>query len=110
MNITAIALAAATVFAAGSAAAASVSDVDYLKANRCKGLAAGMGSDTASLDAFIKAESRARHPMILQRGDDEFAKAKRATGKSESRERLSAELSGPCMAYAAPGKDGPSAR
>jgi hypothetical protein len=109
MNIAAIAVAAVTLLGAGSAAAA-VSDVDYLKANRCKGLAAGLGSDTASLDAFIKAEGRSRHPMILQRAGDEFAKARRAGGRTDGRERLAAELSGPCMAYVAAGSGAPIAR
>jgi hypothetical protein len=109
MKITAIALAAITILGAGSAAAA-VSDVDYLKANRCKGLAVGLGSDTAGLDAFIKAEGRTRHPMIQQRADAEFAKAKRAGGKTDGRERLVAELSGPCMAYTTAAKDASAAR
>ncbi|MDB5418926.1 MAG: hypothetical protein JWP50_2345, partial [Phenylobacterium sp.] len=61
MKVAAIALVALGLAVAGSAAASSrVTDVDYLKANRCKGLASGMGADTAGLDAFIKTEGRSR--------------------------------------------------
>ncbi len=109
MKFAALAIAAAGLLSAGSAAAA-VSDVDYLRANRCKGLAAGLGAETAGLDAFIKVEGRTRHPMIQQRAQDEFAKARRAGARTDGRERLTAELSGPCSAYTAAAKDTPAAR
>src|SRR4051794_34089352 len=62
----AIAIAALSLSAAGAAAAAEhVTDVDYLKASRCRGIAAGLGADTVGLDAFLKAESRSRVDLIL---------------------------------------------
>lgn len=86
--------------ATAATATERVSDLDYLKANRCKAIAAGLGSgDTASLDALIKAQARSRSDVVLQKADDEIARAKREAGKPELKERLSAELSGPCMAY-----------
>lgn len=85
---------------AGSAAASGrVTDLDYLKANRCKGLAVGMGADTAGLDRFIKTEGASRLDYILQRGDEEFVRAKRQTTDANVKDKLAAELSGPCTAY-----------
>jgi hypothetical protein len=101
MKFTAIALAAlslATV--AGSAGAANrVTDVDFLKANRCKGLAAGLGGDTAGFASFIKAEEGTRLNVIIDRGDEEFARARRQTGDANMKAKLEAELAGPCSAY-----------
>jgi hypothetical protein len=85
---------------AGSAAASSqVTDVDYLKANRCKGIAAGMGADTAGFDAFIKAEGRSRMDYVLQRGEEEASRGKREAADANAKDRLTAELSGGCTAY-----------
>ena len=99
--------------ACASAATASerVSDLDYLKANRCKGIATGLGSsDTASLDALIKAQARSRGDAVLQRADEEMSKAKREAAKADLKERLSAELSGPCLAYMGGGKEASGGR
>jgi hypothetical protein len=100
MKLAAIVLVAAGLAAAGSAAAATqVSDVDYLKANRCKGLAAGLGADTAGLDAFIKAQGAYRLDYILDRGHEEYARAKRETADANMKARLDAELASACTAY-----------
>ena len=104
------ALLALTVLGLGVTGAASasdrLSDVDYLRANRCKGLAVGLGSmDTASLDALLKAEGRSRPPLIYDHGQEEMARAKREAVRAESKTRLSAELSGACTAYLSPAKD-----
>jgi len=89
-----------------ASASAHVSDVDYLKANRCKGLAVGLGAgDTASLDALIKAEGRTRAEAIVLRAQDELARGKREAAKSDLKERLTAELNGPCEAYMTAGKE-----
>jgi len=99
--------------ACASAATASerVSDLDYLKANRCKGLAVGLGSgDVASLDSLIKAQSKSRGDAVLQRADEEMSKAKREAAKADLKERLSAELSGPCLAYTGGGKEASAGR
>jgi len=101
----AIAIAAASLSVAGAAAAAEhVTDVDYLKASRCRGIASGLGADTAGLDAFLKAESRSRVDFILRRGEDEASRAKRETRDANLKDRLSGELASTCTAYMGPGK------
>jgi hypothetical protein len=96
-------IALVTALAAGSTATAAgkVTDVDFLKANRCKGLATTLTGvvDTASLDAFIKAERGARQPYVIDRAGEEFAKAKKEARSEDRKERLTAELTGGCQAY-----------
>jgi hypothetical protein len=100
MKFAAIALTALGLAVAGSAAASSqVSDVDYLRANRCKGLAAGMGADTASVDAFIKTQGSSRLDYIIDKGHEEYARAKRQTSDANLKDRLNAELATACTAY-----------
>ena len=102
MKFAVIALVAATL-AAGSASAASskVTDVEYLKANRCKGLATTITGvvDTASLDSFIKSEGAGRQAYVVDRGANEFARARKEAKSQDRKERLTAELTGPCQAY-----------
>jgi hypothetical protein len=101
-----IGLACACACAGVASASAHVTDLDYLKANRCKGLAVGLGSgDTAGLDAMIKAEGRSRADAILLRGQEELARGKRDAAKADLKDRLTAELNGPCMAYMSSGKE-----
>jgi len=101
MKIAAILCVALGLGVGGTAVAAShLTDVDYLKANRCRGLAEGSGvGDTASLDALIKTEGRSRVEIIYQRGQEELARGKRDAAKADLKERVSAELNGGCMAY-----------
>ena len=106
MKTAAIALAAVGLLAAGAAQASDrVSDLDYMKASRCKGLATGLGADSTSLDAFLKAQSRSRSMIVVERGENEMTRGKREASKADLKDRLSAELSGPCLAYSGPGKD-----
>lgn len=106
MKFAAIALAAVGLLAAGAASASDrVSDLDYMKASRCKGLATGLGADSAGLDAFLKAQSRSRSPIVVDRGEDEMTRGKREATKADTKDRVSAELTGPCMAYVGPAKD-----
>lgn len=89
-------------FAAGSAVASGkVTDVDYLRANRCMGLASSIDGvvDAAALNNFIKAERGARPGYILDRGDAEFQRARKEARSSDRRERLTAELNTSCQAY-----------
>lgn len=102
---TAIVAMAVTMFAAGAASAASkVTDVDYLRANRCKGLATSIEGvvDPAALNSFIKAERGARASYIVTRGDEEFQRARREAKSSDRRERLTTELTTACQAYVGP--------
>jgi len=96
---------AATMLAAGAASASDkVTDVDFLKANRCKGLATTLTGvvDVNSLDSFIKAERGARAPYVIERAGEEFAKAKKEAKGEDRKDRLTAELTGGCQAYLAP--------
>jgi hypothetical protein len=101
MKPAAILLAALSLAAAGVATASDrLSDMDYLKANRCLGIAAGLNApDTASLNALLKVQGRTRSEPILLRGQDELGRAKRDAERTSYKEQLTAELNGPCMAY-----------
>lgn len=101
MKTAAVLFAALGLAVAGAAVAADrITDTDYLKANRCRGLAEGLGSgDTAALDSLIKTQGRSRQETIYQRGQEELARGKKQASSADARDRLSAELNGPCMAY-----------
>lgn len=105
MKVAAIAFAVLGLAATAGAAAASTrfTDVDYLKASRCRGIAAGLHADTAPFDAFLKAESRTRVDLVMHRGDVEAADAKRQASDANMKDRLTAELTGSCTAYMAGG-------
>ena len=107
MKTAVILLATLGLAVAGVAAASDhLTDVDYLKANRCAGLAEGLGSgDVAGLDALIKTEGRTRPEAIYERGQAEIARGKRDASSRDMRERLSDELNGSCMAYLGAGHD-----
>ena len=102
-NLIAATVAIAAFASVAGSAAAAVSDVEYLRANRCRGLAEGglTQVDTAGMDAFLKAEGRTRNAYVAERGKAEFDKAKREakTDSTEKKAKLTAELSGPCQAY-----------
>jgi hypothetical protein len=106
MKFAAIAIAALGLAVAGSAAAARFTDVDYLRASRCKGIATGLGADTASLDALLKAEGRSRMDVILRHGEEEADRAKRQAADANMKDRLAAELASGCAAYTAGGGSG----
>jgi hypothetical protein len=92
---------AITAVAGSATAAPKLTDVDYLRANRCKGLATSIEGvvDPAALNSVIKSERGARATYIVDRGEEEFQRA-RKEGKSQDRkERLTAELTGACQAY-----------
>jgi hypothetical protein len=107
MKVAAIALTVVACAAASSAfAAARASDLDYLKASRCKGLAESIGQvDSAGLDAYLKDQGRGRQAFVIERGESEAQRAKREARAVERKDRLTAELTGPCMAYMGPAKD-----
>ncbi len=69
MKYTVIAL-AITAFAGSASAAEKITDVDYLKANRCRGLATSIQGvvDPAALNSFIKSERGSRAVYIVDRG------------------------------------------
>ena len=81
-------------------AAPAATDVDYLKASRCRGIAVGLGADASGVASYLKHAAGGRSPAVLARADEEFDRAKREA-RGDARERLRVELSGPCAAYAA---------
>lgn len=100
MRLTTIALTFAALAIAGSAAAAGrVTDVDYLKAARCKGLATGSSIDTASLDAFLKTEGRLRNEIVVGMAKGEQDKGRREARNTERQAKVQAELAGACTAF-----------
>ena len=111
MKTTAILLATLILATAGAATASNrFTDVDYLKANRCRGLAEGLGAgDTAGLDSLIKAEGRTRVETIYNKGLQELARGRKEASGVDAKERLTAELNGPCMAYVGAGRGSASA-
>ena len=102
MKYVAVAFASASL-AAGSAGALppQPTDMDYLRASRCRGIAAGLGADASGIEAYLKAAAQGRSLSVQDRGVQEFAKAKRQAS-GDGKTRLQAELSGACAAYAAP--------
>ena len=103
MKFAAIAIAAAATLAtAGSAFAVErVSDLDYMRASRCKGLATTLTGvvDPQSIDTYLKSARGSRAPVVLDRADTEFQKAKREARSEDRKPRLTAELTGACSAY-----------
>jgi len=88
---------------AGTAAAQEqVSDAAFLKANRCRGLALGLGADATPFKAYLKNQDRSRADLILFRGNSEAGQAKREAADPANKDRLTAELGGPCSAFVAP--------
>ena len=90
---------------AGAAAAqpGRLSDVAYLEAARCAGLAssAKLGSaDGAALKSLVQAQSNGREPFVQDKADDMQRVAKREADRADefSRDRLTAELKGQCAA------------
>lgn len=100
MRIASIALSAAALLIAGSAVAAErATDVDYLRASRCRGIAAGLQADTTALDAYLKTEGRTRDLFVHTRGDEEQARGKRDAKRGERLPKVTEEFNGPCQAY-----------
>lgn len=103
MNVAAVALASLSLASAASIAVAAnaPTDVDYLQASRCRGIAVGLGADASGINTYLKHAAGGRSPGVLARADEEFDRAKRQARGDDGKDRLRAELSGPCAAYAA---------
>lgn len=102
MNVAAVTLASLSLASAASfaVAAPAATDVDYLKASRCRGIAVGLGVDASAINSYLKHAAGGRSPAIQARADEEFDRAKREARGADGKDRLQAELSGPCAAYA----------
>ena len=100
MKFAAFALIAATLAAGSASATESMTDLQYIKVNRCKGLATTLSTavDPAAIEAFIKADRGTRMPYVQERASNEFQRARREARSEDRRARLTAELNGPCQA------------
>lgn len=99
MKAAAILIAGVSLIAASAAAASPrISDLDYLRASRCKGIAETVGVDAAGLNALLKTAKVGRQEVIQQRADAEIARAKR-DARGSLKDKVSAELAGGCAAY-----------
>jgi hypothetical protein len=87
--------------ATAAAAATQVSDLDYVKASRCRGIAVGLGVDASALSAYVKAQGQSRNAIVQARADEEFARGKREA-KGDAKPRLQSELDGACAALLSP--------
>ena len=86
---------------AASAQPSRLSDVAYLQAARCVGLASSgklAVSDSKDMAALLKAQSGGRTDFILQKADDMQRDARRQADRAgdEAKVRLNAELQGMC--------------
>ena len=70
MKTAAVALIAVGLFTAGAASASDrVSDVDYMKAARCKGLATGLGAESAGLGLGIAVSGPMTQSLVASSND-----------------------------------------
>lgn len=94
----------AAVATAASAQPNRLTDVEYLQAARCSGLAASeaLGAmDTASVEALLKAQRLGRAGYIVDKAEQSKADAKRLANraKAERKAGLLAERAGTCARY-----------
>jgi hypothetical protein len=103
MRIATVTLAAAvSLMAAGSAlAAADVTDVSFIQASRCRGIASVSAADTTDIDAWLKTASRSRDTSVIAKAANaqDAARREAKTTNAERKARLATELSGPCQAF-----------
>ncbi|MBX3480270.1 MAG: hypothetical protein KF842_07710 [Caulobacter sp.] len=104
LMITALVLTAATSTAVAAQPAARLTDSQFVKAARCKGLAKSeaLGAmDTTGVDAVIKANKRGRSTHILDKAynaqDEAQSEADRADDAAKA--DLIAERTGACEAF-----------
>lgn len=96
-----IIFAAAATAATGAFAQTRLTDVEYIKASRCAGLASALEGDVAAFDTLLKAQKRARETFILDRGRSARADASKAAARADEADkaRLVAERDGICQTF-----------
>jgi len=100
MRLAIVAFAALGFATAGAAYAQDqVSDAAFMQANRCKGLAMGLGMDSAALKTFVRQQSRSRADMIIYRGQGLASQAQREAADPARKEKLTAEYASACSAF-----------
>jgi hypothetical protein len=103
-KIALVSLIAAASAVAGVASAENsnrLSDMAYIAAARCEGLAQGAKVDTAGIKALMSNQDSARIPYVLDKADQAREDAKRQASHAQgySLQTVNAELSGACQAY-----------
>jgi hypothetical protein len=98
-----VALGVAGVAGAAVAQPGRLSDVAYVQAARCAGLASSkLGSgDSATLVALLKAQSYDREQAVLDQASDAQQQAKREGNRADDymKSKLQAELTGACASF-----------
>lgn len=100
----------AAAFAAfAGVAQAGASNLNYLEAARCRGLAASenLGKlDTAALDAFLKEEAVGRDITVLTSANNKMQSALKEANAADAgkKAKLLAQRDGACAAFIAGGK------
>ncbi len=95
---------AISALAGAAQAGTGVSDMNYLQAARCRGLAIseGLGKvDTANIDAFLKQETDARDMSVRISAGNKVTAAQKEADKAQGakKDKLLAERSGACSAF-----------
>jgi hypothetical protein len=92
---------AATAFTGVAFAADSMSDVAFIAASRCEGLAQGAKIDTAALKKMLVNEEGVRSQYVLDKANEVRDDAKRQASHAEGyqMQAVNDELHGPCSAY-----------
>jgi hypothetical protein len=85
--------------AGGAMAKPALSEADYLRASRCRGLAAGFGVIDPGFGAVLKATAGERGATLQERAGAEFIRARREAVHSDGHDRLAAELTGGCKVF-----------
>jgi hypothetical protein len=101
MKILAVSVFAMSVVAsAASAAQSTLTDVQYIKASRCAGIAKTLTNvvDSEQLAALVKSERGVRADYVVGRAGDAFEQGRKEAKKEARRENLTAELTGSCAA------------
>ena len=88
----------------GVAQAAEISNLQFLQAARCRGLAAseGLGKlDTASIDTFLKQETGARELPVRVSANNKILAAQKEGDKADGgkKDKLLTERSSACSTY-----------
>jgi hypothetical protein len=89
---------------AGAASAQSpdrLTDVAYIAAARCEGLAQGSKVDTTAIKSLLVSQDGGRNQYILDKADEVRGDAKRQASHAQgyTLQSINGELSGACQAY-----------
>ena len=110
MNISKTSIVIASLIAAASAALATaasaqnperLSDVAFIAASRCEGLAQGAKVDTTAIKSLLVNQDNDRNSYIEEKASEARDNAKRLASHAQGfgLETVNSELNGPCQAY-----------